>query len=112
MPGTHSILVLAVALLGVCSVSGSEWAGKGSRILACKGRGPRLHAATIAPVRHLIEPLWSFDLEYKGLNVCMDLLCTSPQPSWSCCVLHCYPVILVPQKGLVGPCTAYAPGPS
>lgn len=111
MLGTHSTLVLAVTLLGVCSVSGSEWAGKGSHIPACKGCEPRLHAATIAPVRHLIEPLWSADLGYKGLDVCMDLLCTNAPPSWSCCVLHCYPVILVSQKLPAGSTTADAPKP-
>ena len=111
MLGTHSTLVLAVALLGVCSVSGSEWAGKGSHISACKGCGPRLHAATIAPVRHLIEPLWSADLGYKGSDVCMDLFCTNASSSWSCCVLHCYPVILVSQKLPAGSATADAPKP-
>ena len=30
MPGRLSLLLLAAALVGVCSVTGSEWAGKGS----------------------------------------------------------------------------------
>ena len=111
MLGTHSILVLAVALLGVCSVSGSEWAGKGSHVPACKGCGPRLHAATTAPVRHLTEPLWSADLPYKGSDVCMDLFYTNAPPCWSCRVLPCYSVILVSQKLLVGSTAANSPEP-
>ena len=34
MPGRLGLLLLAAALLGVCSVTGSEWAGKGSSMLS------------------------------------------------------------------------------
>ena len=34
MPGRVGLLLVAYSLLGVCSVTGSEWAGKGSPILS------------------------------------------------------------------------------
>ena len=34
MPGRLGLLLLAAALLGVCSVTGSEWAGKGSTMMS------------------------------------------------------------------------------
>lgn len=39
MPGSFGLLLLAAALLGVCSVTGSEWAGKGSLMMSDQRTG-------------------------------------------------------------------------
>ena len=69
MPGPLCTLLLAVALLGACTVSGSEWAGEGPRVYLVTVGWLMLHAAAIAAVRHPIASMRPFGSAQPGLQI-------------------------------------------
>ena len=69
MPGPLCTLLLAVALLGACTVSGSEWAGEGPLINSVTVGWLMLHAAAIAAVCHPIASMRLFGLAQPGLQI-------------------------------------------
>ena len=69
MPGPLCTLLLAVALLGACTVSGSEWAGEGPPVSYVTVGSLMLHAAAIAAVCHPLASMRPFGLAQPGLQI-------------------------------------------